>query len=384
MILREAWHEALAKQDPQRLVREALGPAPQLPVRVVAIGKAAPAMAAGAIDGWRDRIAHVLVVAPEGTDASMIERAEVFRAAHPVPDVASVRAAERCLEVVKPRAHVLVLVSGGASALVCAPANGVTLDDKRGVTRAMLTSGATVQETNVVRKHLSRIKGGGLLRAAGDNSVLTLVLSDVVGGTVSDVGSGPSVPDASTVEEARALLERHAPSHAGLPLVDTYAFGEVQAKMIGAPEILADAMASELRARGVDASVLPPSQEDVEILAQGYVASAQRLTRGSAIVRAAEPSLVVPERAGQGGRSTHLSALVARALPPGVTFGAFATDGVDGPSGTAGAIIEGPLADLDDAIARFDTGPALIRAGVALPARPSGQNLGDLHVLWRR
>jgi hydroxypyruvate reductase len=112
---------------------------------------------------------------------------------------------------------------------------------------------------------------------------------------------------------------------------------------------------------------------------------ARRLRAGEAIVRAAEPSVVVPKRAGRGGRSSHLAALVARELPKDVTFAAIATDGIDGASGTAGAIVTtlaGP--DLDRAIARFDTGTVLRRAGTALISKPTGHNLADLHVLVRR
>jgi hydroxypyruvate reductase len=381
--IREALDEALAKMNPRTLVRAALRSKPRLPVRVVAIGKAAPAMAQGALDAWRDRIEHVLVVAPEGTDAEAVDRAEVLRGAHPLPDASSVRAAQRCLETVVPRAQILVLVSGGASALVCAPAKGVTLEDKQAVTRAMLASGATVQETNVVRKHLSRIKGGGLLRAAGDNPVLTLVLSDVIDGTVSDVGSGPSVPDPSTVEDARAILRRRAPAFATLPLGKTLSSRGGRASLVGSPEVFAQVVVDALRARGVDARAFQPSQDDVEKLAQDYVTLARSMRPGAAIVRAAEPSLVVPDGAGKGGRCTHLVALVARGLAPGVTFAAIATDGVDGSSGTSGAIVGGPIAGAEDAIARFDTAALFLAAGVALPAGPTGLNYGDVHVLAR-
>jgi hydroxypyruvate reductase len=388
-LVHEALVEAFAKTDPRVLVRDALRGKPRLPVRVVAIGKAAPAMAAGALDAWRDRIEHILVVAPEGMDASLVDRAEVVRGAHPIPDDASVRAAERCLEIVVPRAQILVLVSGGASALVCAPAKGVALAAKRDVTRAMLASGATIQEINVVRKHLSRIKGGGLLRAAGENPVLTVVASDVIGGTASDVGSGPSVPDPSTVADARALLERYAPSFASLPLAKTLSTRTGRALIVGSPEIFAGAVVAALRARGIDARAAKPSQERVEHLAKDYVALAHTLGPRTAIVRAGEPSLAVPPVAGKGGRCTHLAALVGRELPSGIAFAAIATDGVDGTSGTSGAILDGPLPcltgadDADGAIARFDTGTLLTRLGAALPEGPAGTNYADLHVLFR-
>lgn len=367
----------------ERALERAVERAPRRPHRVVAIGKAAKAMFAGTrgLD-----IEDAVVIGPED-------------AGHPLPDARSVRAARRCLELVtrEGEARILVLVSGGASALVCAPAPGITLADKRGVTRMMLRSGATIQEINTVRKHLSIIKGGGLARAASPRDVLTLIASDVIGGEASDVGSGPSVLDASTVSEARALLRRHAPAYASLPLVTTLARDRrpLRARILVSPERLARSMAHQL---GEGVRVLWPSQADVIELADEYAKHATRMRPGEALVRAAEPSVVLPStaRAGKGGRCTHLAALVARVLPRSVTFAAIATDGVDGASETAGAIVEslpGSLSErskslssreLDAAIDRFDTGAFLLRHGKALPSKPTGHNLADLHVLVRR
>jgi glycerate 2-kinase len=370
--LLDAYRRALAEVDERRAVEQACERLPRGTYRVVAIGKAAKAMFAGAraLD-----IEDAVVVGPDD-------------AGHPLPDARSVRAGTRCLELVaRPgdaRIRILVLVSGGASALVCAPAPGITLADERAVTRAMLASGAGVQEINVVRKHLSRIKGGGLARAASPREVITLVASDVIGGTASDVGSGPSVLDESTVAEARAILRRHAPSFAALPLVKTLARDArpLRARIVVSPEMLARAMA-----RALDGKVLAPSQADVDALAADYAKRARRLRPGEALVRAAEPSVIVPARAGKGGRCSHLAALVARALPEdaAVTFAAIATDGIDGASGTAGAIVPSLSgADLDCAIARFATGPFLQKRGAALPSKPTGHNFTDLHVLVRR
>lgn len=363
----EAYRRALRELDPKRAVDEACERLPAGTYRVIAIGKAAKAMFAGTrgLD-----VEAAVVVGPED-------------AGHPLPDARSVRAAKACLELASRRgdARILVLVSGGASAMVCAPAPGVTLADKRAVTKAMLASGATVQEINVVRKHLSRIKGGGLARAASPREVVTLVASDVIGGDASDVGSGPSVLDRSTLRQARALLRRYAPAHASLPLVPTLArdVRALRARIVVSPAHLARAVATELRAK-----VLLPSQADVEALANDYAKRARRLRVGEAMVRVAEPSLVIPQKAGKGGRCSHLAALVARALPPGVTFAAIASDGVDGASATAGAVVASMAGrDLDRAIARFDTGTFHRGAGTALPAKPTGHNLADVHVLFR-
>ncbi|MBX3262051.1 MAG: DUF4147 domain-containing protein [Labilithrix sp.] len=381
-------------------------------VSVVAIGKAAPSMARGAIERWGDAIADVLVVTTDGTDVASVARdprVEILVAAHPLPDRRSARAAERCLARARSCADrdrlLLVLVSGGASSLVCAPSDGVSLRDKRAVTRAMIASGASIQEINVVRKHLSRIKGGGLARAAFPARVVTLASSDVIDGAIADVGSGPSVADASSVARARRLLARYAPRYAALPLAATgRAPNAAIGRIVASPEELARAVARELRAprsegraprgeidsggaRAFRVRVLEPSQGSVDRLAREYVEAARHLRAGTAIVRAAEPSLAVPDGAGRGGRSTHLAALVGLELPRGATFLAAATDGVDGASGTGGAVVDATFvrrageAAVRRALARYDAGALHLAAKTALPLRPSGHNLADIHVL---
>jgi glycerate 2-kinase len=400
---------ALRELDPASRVRAALSTT-RLPVRIVAIGKAAPAMAAGAIAKLGDVIEDCLVVAPDGTDtralaeaakrARIEARVRVMRAAHPLPDARSVRAGKACLAAVSADepTRIVVLVSGGASSLACAPSAGVTLATKRALTRAMLESGASVQDINIVRKHLSRLKGGGLARAAGANAdgMITIVASDVIGGTAADVGSGPSVPDASTVRDARRLLRRFAPSFAKVPLVRTFAASSSRvraAKVVVSPEELARAVARRLSERGHDVRVLPPSQASAEELAAEYVALAAR-ARPRIFVRAAEPSIAVTARSGarsRGGRCTHLAALVGASLERDVMFAALASDGVDGNSATAGAVVDGRFAAqvsarlgphaLERAIEAFDTGTLHARTGTAVRSAPTGQNLADLHIL---
>jgi glycerate 2-kinase len=403
-------------------------------VHVIAIGKAAPAMAAGALDCLGDAVARCLVVAPDGTAvaslhaaaerAGVLERVETMRAGHPLPDTRSVRAGRACLSIAKAAANsraarLVVLVSGGASALTCAPARKITLRTKRAITRTMLESGASIHDVNVVRKHLSQLKGGGLVRAAGPAPIYTLVVSDVIGGTASDVGSGPSVPDATTVRDARRLVSRFAPRFADVPLVPTLAgtravAARTRARLVASPEDLGRTMASTLRSRvvsGVSVRVLAPSQASVASLAEEYVALAIRAgvrSKGASqvFVRAAEPSVAVMRSSGRGGRCTHLAALVGRmlgermlgerdastrAIPPRIVFAALASDGVDGGSGTGGAIIDATFARraaavlgdgaLARALLRFDTGALHRSLGTAIVSRPTGHNLADLHVL---
>ena len=425
--IERAFGRALRELDPAARVAEAL-PRSSVPVRIVAIGKAAPAMAAGALARLGSAVDRCLVVTSDGTDvaglhaaaerAGIAARIEVMRAAHPLPDARSVRAANACLAMVHPfghhearqgdaRAKTLVLVSGGASALACAPSAGVTLRTKRAITRAMLESGASIQDVNVVRKHLSRLKGGGLARAAAPRSLLTVVASDVIGGTASDVGSGPSVPDDSTVSAARRLLKRFAPAFADVPLVRTLAprsGARVHARVVISPEDLARTMAALLReaatgaGAGARVSLLPPSQAQVDALAAEYVALAERTRAPRIFVRAAEPAVSVTTTGGRGGRSTHLAALVGKLLAEGrmrganrILFAALTSDGIDGPSGTGGAIIDGLFAErvaarlgdgaLVRSLERFDTGTLHRALGTAIAMRATGHNLADVHVL---
>lgn len=395
---------ALATLDPRARVHDALGkhPPDRLPAKVLAIGKAAPAMAAGALDRWGDEIAATLVIAPRGTDAKEIAKrggVTVIRAAHPVPDESSVKAAEAALDFVHTnyeRHAILVLISGGASALVCKPI--VSLEAKQIVTRALLASGAPIQDINVVRKHLSRIKGGGLVRAAHPNRVHTLVVSDVINGTPTMIGSGPSVADPTQARDARRIVRKWAPEVGNVRLADTLRPNDrraafATAEIVVSPEDLARAVADALRPDVFRVKVLPSSQEDAETLAKEYASIVARPRDGDhvlAYVRAAEPAVSVTKKKSRGGRCTHVATLVARALAGtshAFTFAALATDGVDGMSGTAGAIVTQAFAKrigidaLDRALATFDTGSLHRESGTALAESPSGQNLADLHVL---
>jgi len=388
-VVRRALAATVAAVDLEGRVRAAT---PQPPrgaqrVAVVAIGKAAPAMARGAVAALGDRVARVLVVAPDGTPATARgARVEVLRAAHPDPDTRSVRAARRAIETVAGADFVVALVSGGASSLVCLP-EGMTLARYARIVRALLRSGATVREINVVRRHLCAIKGGGLARAAG-GPVVTLVASDVIGGVALDVGSGPTVRDPTTAADARRILRRCLPGETP-PLRSAFRLGRVgpRPRIVLRPEDLASALGAALRVVVARVRVAPPSVAPVAALAREYARRARTLAPGEALVRVAEPGVRVDARhPGRGGRCTHLAALVAPHLPADVVFLAAASDGVDGASGTGGALVDASVArraPLAAAIAAFDTGPALAAAGAALPLRPSGLNLTDVHALVR-
>src|SRR5580658_5471552 len=210
--LRHLFDIAIAASDPRHVLAAHL---PEKPTGgrcvVVGGGKSAAVMAAALEEAWPDVALEGTVVTRYG-HAVPTRRIEVIEASHPVPDANSERAARRLLELVRgltPHDLVIALISGGASALLAAPAPGLTLDDKQGINRALLACGASIGEMNTVRKHLSAIKGGRLAAAAAPAQVVTLAISDVPGDDAAVIGSGPTVPDPTTFADARALIERY-------------------------------------------------------------------------------------------------------------------------------------------------------------------------------
>jgi glycerate 2-kinase len=399
LVALAAFTRAVEELDLAAHVVSALPPKPpsRARVRVIAAGKAAPEMARGLRSVWSSRVEHTLIVAPDGTPCDEGDtRLEVLRAGHPLPDARSVAAAERALSFAREDAKdlLVVLISGGASALLAAPIDGVTLADKVGVTKALLVSGAPIEGVNLVRRHLSRIKGGGLTRAAAPGRVLGLLASDVIGGQAHDIGSGPTASDPTTVDEARAALLRWAPSFSQLPMQETLGPGEPaarrqRAQIIATPTDLAEAVARLLTRGGFVSRVLPASSGGADELAAEYERTCTQLAPGSAVVRAAEPRIAVGTAGpGKGGRAGHVAALVGRRLRDGFVFLAGASDGVDGSSGSAGAVVDGSFrsigdARIDEALAAFDTARLHEEAGTAIRLGPTGKNFADVHVLLR-
>ena len=209
-LLRAMFDAAVGAASPELRIPAFLPPPPKGRTVVIGAGKASAAMAKAVEARWPSPLTG-LVVTRYG-HAVPCERIEVVEAAHPVPDEKGHRAAGRILEMVRglgPDDLVLALVSGGGSALLTLPAPGLTLADKQAVNAALLRSGAPIGEMNAVRKHLSAIKGGRLAAAAHPARVVTLVISDVPGDDPAVIASGPTVPDASTFAEARAVLAKY-------------------------------------------------------------------------------------------------------------------------------------------------------------------------------
>jgi glycerate 2-kinase len=380
--LRACFLRVVRDFDVAARVRGLLGARPR--GRVLAVGKAASAMLAGA---WDATVERALIVVPEGTRVPWAgARVEVRLSTHPSPSVASLEAAAAALAFAEEGID-LALVSGGASALLSAPAPGLTLARKVEVTSALSNAGVPIRTLNLVRRHLSTIKGGGLARVSR-RPTLSVLLSDVLEGGPEDVGSGPTVADPTTAEEARAVLAEH-----GLeaPVVETLKPSEASAlgletMLVASPQDFAAAAVAVLEAEGFEVHLLPPSDGDVVELARAYVGLSRELVPGQALVRAAEPSVkVTASNPGRGGRSTHLAALAGPGLDPRAALLCGATDGVDGTSESAGAVVtQAKLRGVDFAglAARFDTARGHRQAGTLLEVPSStGLNLCDLHVL---
>ena len=292
---------------------------------------------------------------------------ELVEAGHPYPDAQSIRAADRALEIadsLEAQDHLLVLLSGGGSALLAAPAHGISLGDKQATTRALLESGATIAEINCVRKHLSRIKGGRLALAAGPASVTTLIISDVPGDDPSFVSSGPTVPDYTTLDMAREILRKYgiaAPTSIlgalenpvnETPPADSLGLAGVETVIIARARDALCAAGKEATSAGYVVMDLGDQlQAEARHLGASHAALARRLSvdgKPRAIISGGETTVTVQNRQGKGGRNLEYLLGLAIALDgaPDVAALACDTDGIDGTEDAAGAVV------LPDTLAR--------------------------------
>ncbi len=291
-------------------------------------------------------------------------RIEVVEAAHPVPDAAGLAAAQRIAQL----AHglsaddlVLCLISGGGSSLLALPLDGVTLDDKQAIARALLRSGAAIDEMNCVRKHLSAIKGGRLAAMCAPARVVTLLISDVPGDAPEVIASGPTVADPSTCADALAILRRYAIAipDAVLRGLQSGAFESVKpgdarlqghaVHMIATPQQSLEAAAALARSAGIEAHILSDEIEgESREVGKVHAALARAVARRGApfnkpcvILSGGETTVTVKAKGGRGGRATEflLGCAIALQGEPGVHVLAADTDGIDGVEDNAGAIV---------------------------------------------
>jgi len=381
---------------------------------VLGSGKAGASMAQAAERVLGRRITAGLINVKDSNTARL-RRIELNPSGHPVPDERGVAGAERIAalaEAAGPRDLVLCLISGGASALMPAPAPPITLEEKQAVTRLLLACGANIPEINCVRKHISRMKGGQLARLAAPATVEALLLSDVIGDDTGVIGSGPAAPDDSTFADAAAILEKYgiaerAPASireriaAGLcgdipetPKAGDPLFRRVRNTVIGSNRLALDAAARRARALGFRTLVLASEIEgETREIARMHAAIARQIVKTGEPVR--PPACIITggettvtlKGSGLGGRNQEFALAAAidiAGLPNTVIFSA-GTDGSDGPTDAAGALADGKtlarnpdarvFLDANDSYHYFESLGDLIKTG------PTNTNVMDVRLI---
>ena len=361
VLLRQMFDAAIASAQPALCVPPHLPAAPRGRLIVVGAGKASAAMARAVEQNWTGPLSG-LVVTRYGY-AVPCERIDIVEAAHPVPDMAGMHAAQRMLERVRGLSEedlVLCLFSGGGSALLPLPAPGLDLDLKQAVSRALLACGATISEMNCVRRHLSAIKGGRLAAACHPARVLTLLISDVPGDRPIDIASGPTVADPTTCADALAIARRYGIGLPG-PVREVLESGRGESvkpgdprlarstvRMIAAPQMALEAAADVARAAGVAPHILGDAIEgearDVGKVFAGMasqVADRDQPFGAPCVLLSGGETTVTVRGSGRGGRNVEylLSLAVALEGHPRIHALAGDTDGVDGQEEIAGGCI---------------------------------------------
>jgi len=358
-LLRQMFDAAIASAQPAVCIPPHLPEAPRGRLIVVGAGKASAAMARAVEDHWQGPLSG-LVVTRYGY-AVPCKHIEIVEAAHPVPDAAGMHAAQRMLALVgdlRAEDTVLCLISGGGSALLPLPADGLTLDMKQTVSRALLASGATISEMNCVRRHLSAIKGGRLGAACFPAQVLTLLISDVPGDRPVDIASGPTVADPTTCADALSIVRRYGiePPREVLNLLESGRGESVKpgdprlaraaVRTIATPQMALEAAAGVARRAGMAAHILGDAIEgeasDVGKVFAGValqVAARDQPVSAPCILLSGGETTVTVRGSGRGGRNVEFLLSLAIALEGHERIHALAgdTDGVDGQEEIAGA-----------------------------------------------
>lgn len=400
-LLRSLFDAAVAAADPAQCVPPNLPAPPRGRTVVVGAGKAAAAMARAMEDHWRGDLSG-LVVTRYG-HAVPTGGIEVVEAGHPLPDTTGTGAARRILDLATGLTAddlLICLISGGGSALLSLPSPGVSLADKRAVNDALLRAGAPIGEINAVRKHLSAIKGGRLALAAAPAKVVTLIISDVPGDDPATVASGPTVADPTTRDDALAVLAKYGIEppdavmrHLGDPASETpKTVAGAEIRIIARARDALDAAAAAAREAGYEPVILGDDIEgEARDVARVHAALARERTGPCALISGGETTVTLAGKGGRGGRNTEyaLSQVLALDGAAGIHAIACDTDGIDGESDAAGAMI-GPdtlvraralgldpetMLDAHDSYGFFD------RLGDLVTTGPTRTNVNDFRTI---
>jgi len=384
-------------------------------VCLLGIGKASAAMADALADILGPRLEAGLIITKH-TQTIHHFPLTILESDHPVPGERSLQAGQKTLELVSslgPDDLLICLISGGGSALVTAPADGVTLADMQALTSVLLACGARIGEINTLRRRLDRVKGGGLVKLANGATVVSLILSDVVGNPLEAIASGPTAPDPTTRAEALAILskyhlEEQIPSsinHALSSSPETPKSGDplferVQNVIVGSNLIAAQAALKQAEEEGFHPYLLRTDLQGEARQAAFELSTFLRQARltGSpvpppaCIVAGGETTVTLSPNAGRGGRNTELALAAVRELAdfPGVMLITLATDGEDGPTDATGAVVTGESYRragelglwVEDFLDRHDSYSFFEKLGDLLKPGPTGTNVNDLVFLF--
>ncbi len=428
-LLRALFDAAVARAQPAKVMAAQLPPPPKGRTLVVGAGKAAGAMALAFEAAWPEsaplsglvitRYGH-MPDRPQGA----AQRIEVVEAAHPVPDEAGLRASTRMLELVRhlgPDDLVVCLMSGGASALLNAPCEGLSLEDKQAINARLLASGANIVEMNIVRKHLSRVKGGRLAAACAPAKVVTLAISDVPGDDISVIGSGPTVADPSTCAQALQIVDQYGIALPGAvrqrlscgdletPKPGDRCFSDHEWKVIAAPIQSLEAARDMAQSKGLPAYILSDEVEGESqwvgrwhaVLARSAQLGNSSFTAPCVILSGGETTVTLPQRPsaqgtsaktpGRGGRAGEFCMGLAHALDgqPGIWALAADTDGIDGVEDNAGAFVSPDVQSrakargliLTDCMDRHDAYGYFEATGDLLFTGPTHTNVNDFRAV---
>ena len=381
-------------------------------------GKASGSMALALEEVLGKRITAGFINVPHG-DKHKTNIINLHEASHPIPDEAGVAGTSQMLALAEKADEddlIIVLISGGGSSLMPLPRDGVALEDKRELTERLLKSGAKIGEINAVRKHLSGFKGGWLAKKAYPASILNLVLSDVVGDSLESVASGPTVPDSTTFADARRILQKYglwdnAPSSirslissgekglaAETPKPGDAAFEKVSSVILGNSRSAALAAIEHLRSEGLNPLLLTSTLEGeartvgtvLSSIATEIAASGSPVPKPAALVACGETVVTVRGK-GSGGRNQELALSAALRLQgiEGAVVASLSTDGVDGPTDAAGALVDGNTIERamhlglnpEECLAENDSNGFFSKLGDLIITGPTGTNVNDISLI---
>ena len=411
-FLTSLFETAVRAADPLEAIRANLPKPPRGRTVVIGAGKAASQMAAAFEQVWDGPCEGVVVARHGPVEATKYIR--VLQSAHPVPDAAGLVGSQALLDAVQGLSEddlVIALISGGGSALLPAPPEGLTLENEIAVNKALLASGAPISAMNTVRKHVSRIKGGRLARAAAPARVVSLVVSDVPGDNPAYVASGPTVPDAATAEEAlriisayRMDLPANVMAHirseaAAAPKPEDAVFARNEVHVIASARVSLEAAAAEAGRQGIEAVILSDQIEgEAKDIGKMHAAMAREVVQRNrpfakpvVILSGGETTVTIADIYGKGGRNSEF--LLSFALDiegiDGIVALAADTDGIDGSEDNAGAFADGGTAariraasgDPRELLARHDAWSAFNASGDLFAPGPTGTNVNDFRAI---